>query len=143
MSEEDIEDEEEENKEDAELDNMAEGEEFGEEIDFDEDAWDDIAVDDDSDEEESEQEADNEELEEENDDEAYASDNNADDEEEKRKFSKSTVDSLFFNLRESESIADNDMIGRVWNEEDIDLMADIESDNEDEVKLKYFKNVFH
>lgn len=54
------------------------------------------------------------------------------------KFGKSNVDSKFFNLRESEWIADNDILGQNFDgkDDDVDYMEEI-SDDEDEVNFDY------
>lgn len=54
-----------------------------------------------------------------------------------KKFGKTMVDSKFFNLRESEWVADNDAIGKnyVLESEDIDLMADVSDGSEEEVDI--------
>ncbi|XP_042868773.1 U3 small nucleolar ribonucleoprotein protein MPP10-like [Penaeus japonicus] len=54
------------------------------------------------------------------------------------KFGKSNVDSKFFNLRESEWIADNDILGQNFDgrDDDVDYMEEI-SDDEDEDEVMY------
>ncbi|KAB7499341.1 U3 small nucleolar ribonucleoprotein MPP10, partial [Armadillidium nasatum] len=109
-----------------------------EEIDFDKDTWGDIALNNDDDDDEEE-----EEKEEEGDDTDDGNEREKDNigNEDRllpppKNFSTSVVDSKFFNLRQSEWIADNDIIGKSFSK-DIDLMENVDSDEEEENDLMY------
>lgn len=56
-----------------------------------------------------------------------------------KKFGKTEIDTRFFNLRESEWVADQDAIGENYSgdDEDIDLMADMSDDSEAEDGIMY------
>lgn len=113
----------------------AEEEEFS---DLDADTFGDIAMEDDENDEEEEEE-DEGDMEEEK-------ENNKKKEDKKsfssqledissKRFKKTAVDTQFLSLRESEWVADNDILGGDDNEQDIDLMAEDEEGQSDEVSF--------
>ncbi|KAL7646665.1 UNVERIFIED_CONTAM: hypothetical protein RMT77_001918 [Armadillidium vulgare] len=110
-----------------------------EEIDFDKDTWGDIALNDDDDDDEEEEEEKGEEEWDEIDEENEREKDNIGNEDRllpPKNFSTSVVDSKFFNLRQSEWIADNDIIGKSFSE-NINLMENMDSDEEEENDLMY------